>query len=205
MKIIAQVEVTLPFALEYCADGPDVQSARGRIDGIDVSIAFPPSMGEKTDGRSFFSSGWAWWTGSLLSVELSRPVSDNDDDFDAIRAEFESSANEALRRFLNSYRVRFQKPGIYPVRVDPKKLDIVVEQADGSRSAFPESTAAFFYSSLPSSPPLTTSVNSNTLAQIQADLDDGNTIALSEQLALDAQWLESLGESERAARIKTLL
>jgi len=204
MRIIGVVEVTLPFALEYCAEGPDVDPIRAQVNGIDVSIALPPSMGDKTDGRCFFASGWAWWTGSLLSIEMTRAVAEADSDFDAIRLEFERAADEALRRLLNSYRVRFHKPSIHPVRIDPKALTLEVEATDGSRSAFPESPSMLFYNALPKEAPLDSSINAKTLILIASDMGDNSATSVADHLALDAEWLESLGETDRAARIRSL-
>ena len=114
-------------------------------------------------------------------------------------------ARRSWRRFLNAYRWRFGKPGVHPIILDARVLTLSLQHDDGRVEALPEPLASFFYQSLPSKPPLETSVNATTLDTLRADVQDGVGPPLAGQLRLDAEALDTQGESERAELVRGLI
>jgi hypothetical protein len=155
-------------------------------------------------GQSFFPSGWAWWTGNRLRLLLVYTLGDLHPDLEQVRATLVDTANDVLRRFLNACRRNFRNPALHPVRIDPRLMTLVLED-NGVREALPEPVEAMFFRNLPADEPLQTSVNDRTTADLIGAMVGEHIPSLSEQLALDAAWLESLGEPERAAQIRSLL
>jgi hypothetical protein len=206
LQIEASLTVTLPFTLDFCAEGPNVPPLTATIDGVDIAINFPPSMSDGADGQSFYPSGWAWWKGHALLVDLARVVTADDlDSVEDVRKVFGDVADEALRRFLNAYRVRLTRPDVHPVRIDRMNVQLVLIGDDGSTEALPEPVSAFFYNQMPHEAPLNSSLNSTNITALEADVRDGNEPSLASQLALDAAWLESLGEVKRAEALRRTL
>ena len=200
MKLVGDALISLPFTLDFCSQGPDVEPLTCRLSETDVMLIFPPSLSEGTDGQGIIA-GWAWWTGRSLRLVLEREV-DSVDDVPALRAALLATGNEVLRRFLNAYRWRFHAPAVHPVRIDPRVLTLQAVHADGTSEPLEEPFASFFYRSLPPEPPLSTSVNATTVAQLQADVQDSTEPPMDDQLELDAEALEVWGESERANRLR---
>jgi len=205
LKVFGDVTVKLPFTLDFCAKGPDVDPIALDIDDLRVTVYFPPSMSDGTIGKSFFPSGWAWWTGSSLRITLERSLTGEDIDVDSVRAHFVAVANITLRRLLNGYRTRFHRPQIYPVLIDPKELALKMEYDEGSSESLPESHETLFYRSLPSEAPLDNSINSATLNDLAAEIARDANPDVREHTLLDAEWLESVGEIERAAFLRSAL
>ena len=200
MKLIADALISLPFTLDFCSQGPDVEPLTCRLADTDATLIFPPSLSEGTDGQGIIA-GWAWWTGKSLRLVLERDV-DSVDDVPALRETMLAIGNEVLRRFLNAYRWRFHAPGVHPVRIDPRALTLQALHADGTSETLEEPFASFFYRSLPPEPPLSTSVNATTIAQLQADVQDGAEPPMRDQLGLDAEALEAQGEAKRAEKVR---
>lgn len=202
MKIIADVTIDLPFKLDFCAKGPDIEPITCRYDTYDVTVHFPPSLSETTDGQGKFDE-WSWWTGRRLRLNLACDV---DESIDAalLRETVVSTADEILRRLLNSYRTRFARPDIYPAAVDPRSVEIYEILGDGSLQSLGEPIESFFYQSLPSEPPLAKSINETTRALVEDDVQSGREPSISQQLELDAEALESQGEYLRADLIRAL-
>ena len=206
MRIIGTVTVQLPFVLDYCAEGPDISPLSFVIDGATLTLQFPPSMADGTDGQSFFPSGWAWWTGRSLLLEVEQDIVESDlDEVEFFRTKFESVADEGLRRFLNAYRAQTGKVFVHPVRIDHKMLTLTLIEEDDNPQSLPEPVSRFFYNQTPADPPLDASLNRITLPLIQTAMTEDSRPSVEALLALDADWLESLGEHARAARIRTLL
>lgn len=203
MKLIADTLVELPFKLDFCSQKPDVEPLTCEIDGTQATLFFPPSLSDGTDGQGIFG-GWAWWTGKTLRLILERGIADAGD-VEALRAEALMTGNAILRRFLNAYRWRFSRPEVHPVSIDTRTLSLEVIHDDGTREALTEPFSAFFYKGMPQKPPLAASVNAQTLAALQHDVQQAGDPPLADQLRLDAEALESQGERERAARIRTLI
>ena len=203
MKLIADALIELPFKLDFCARGPDVEPLTCTWDGFDATLFFPPSLSEGTDGQGIFGE-WAWWTGKTLRLVLEQPL-DGSEDTEDLRESALTAGNEILRRFLNAYRWRFSKPSVHPVAIDIRALTLSVQHKDGTMEALTEPSAAFFYQTMPSKPPLETSVNVTTLESLQADVQAGIGPPLAEQLRLDAEALEAQGETERAALVRGLI
>lgn len=203
MKLTADVLVQLPFALDFCATRPHVEPLLCEMEGWHATLWFPPSMADGTDGKGVFAN-WAWWTGTTLRVVLERDV-ESVGDPDALRKRALETANMLIRRLLNSYRVRFGRADVHPVRIDPRALALSVTRENGAVEQLPEPEGAFFYQGMPSGPPLTTSVNAETLTALAADVQDGHEQPIAEQLALDAFALDLQGETERAAALRRLL
>jgi len=202
MKLIADALIDLPFKLDFCARGPDVDPLTCTLNGFDATLFFPPSLSDGTDGQGIFGE-WAWWTGKTLRLVMEQPL-DGSEDTEDLRATALATGNEILRRFLNAYRWRFSKPSVHPVTIDARALSLSVQHDDGSIEALTEPSAAFFYQTMPSKPPLETSVNAATLEALQADVQAGIGPPLAEQLRLDAEALQAQGESERAELIRRL-
>ena len=203
MKFIADALVHLPFTLDFCAKGPDVDPLTCTLNGYDATLFFPPSLSDGTDGQGIFGE-WAWWTGKTLRVVLQRTL-ETDEDTEALRGSALAVGNEILRRFLNSYRWRFGSAAVHPVQIDTRLLTLSVLYPDGTTEALPEPFSAFFYQTLPEKPPLETSVNAETLATLRTDVQDAKSPPLAGQLRLDAEALEWQGELERADLIRGLL
>lgn len=203
MKFIADALIDLPFTLDFCARGPDVEPLTCTLNGLDATLFFPPSLSEGTDGQGIFGE-WAWWTGKTLRLVLERPLATQEDTED-LRAAALSTGNEILRRFLNAYRCRFGKANIHPVIIDARVLTLSVQHEDGALEVLSEPLSAFFYQSMPKKPPLETSVNAITLETLQADVRAGVSPPLAEQLRLDAEALDAQGETERAALVRGLM
>ena len=204
MKVIGDVTVQLPFTIDYCAKGPDVDPLSLSLIGKDLTIFFPPSMSEGTDGKSFFDTGWAWWTGTSLRVLISEELTSGEIRSEDIRAELVGAINEGISRFLNACRLLFHRPDIFPVQISGKELQVVVQHSNGDTQSLPESSDSFFFQHIPSVAPLEISVNATTLSIIQDEMDRCKDERISQHIDLDAEWLESLGESGRAAALRTL-
>ncbi len=200
MLLTADALVSLPFALDFCAAGPDVPPLVCTLENWQATLYFPPSLSDDTDGQGIFGD-WAWWTGKTLRVVLERAVSDADD-ADALRADALHAGNETLRRFLNACRVRFSRPEFYPVPIDPRRLTLTLVRDDGRRETLPEPVSAFFYQTMPNEPPVQQSISAETLAALQADVQSGTNPPLAAQWELDAQRLDAQGERQRAALLR---
>ena len=202
MKLIADALIELPFTLDFCARGPDVEPLVCTHADFNVTLFFPPSLSEGTDGQGIFGE-WAWWTGKTLRLVLEQPLQ-GDEDTEDLRAAALSPAREILRRFLNSYRWRFGKPEAHPIVLDPRALSLSIQHEDGKIEALTEPSSAFFYQNMPSKPPLETSVNSTTLDTLRGDVQMNSVPPLAGQLRLDAEALEAQGEPERAGLLREL-
>jgi hypothetical protein len=202
MKLVGDVTVGLPYTLDFCAKGPDIEPIIFDSNGVEITIFFPPSMSDGTVGQSFFASGWAWWTGTTLRLTMSQNIVGDNLDIEQARASFIEIGNKTLRRLLNSYRVRFHRPHIYPMRIDPKALVLKIEYHTGAAENLPEPFDAFFYQHIPDLAPLESSINLTTLSELAADLAGAGEQSVDEQLLLDAEWLESLQEFDRATAIR---
>lgn len=204
MKLVADVMIDLPFKLDFCAKGPDVDPLTCELDGFQSLLYFPPSMGDGTDGMGIFGE-WAWWTGRSLRLVMERDLSEFGGDEDALRRQTLAAGNEILRRFLNACRWRLGRADVHPVRLDPRTVTLELLHDDGRREALAEPVASFFYQTMPSQPPLETSVNAQTLATLAADVQTGQAPPLAAQLRLDADFLELQGEVERAEMARGLI
>jgi hypothetical protein len=193
MKLIANCPIELPFKIDLCARGPDVDPLTCTLNDFQVTLYFPPSLGDETDGQGIFGE-WAWWTGRTLRLVLERELETLEDE-EELRADALATGNEILRRFLNAYRWRLSRPEVHPITLDLRALALEIVHDDGRREALPEPVSAFFYQTMPSKPPLETSVN----------VQDGNAPPLAGQLRLDAEALEIQGEPERAELIRGLM
>jgi len=202
VKLIADATIDLPFTLDYCAQGPDVTPLTCRIDGYAITVYFPPSLSETTDGQGIFGD-WAWWTGRRLRVYMEREVA-SVEDAEHLRETAIATGDEVLRRLLNAYRVRFGRPDIYPVRIDPRALELSEVLEDGTVRGLLEPVASFFYQSMPSAPPLKTSINTTTLEMLARDVQEANEPSVATQLELDAEALDAQGEYLRADLIRGL-
>jgi hypothetical protein len=203
MKLIADALITLPFTLDFCAKGPDVDPLTCTLNSMDATLFFPPSLSDGTDGQGIFGE-WAWWTGKTLRLVLELPLADAEDT-EALRTLALTTGQEILRRFLNAYRWRFSQPEVHPIVLDPRVLSLSIQHDDGTVEALTEPSASFFYQGMPSKPPLETSVNSMTLATLQADVQNGIAPPLAGQLRLDAEALDAQGEAERAELVRGLI
>ncbi len=202
MKLIADALIDLPFTLDFCARGPDVEPLVCAIQDFDATLFFPPSLSEGTDGQGIFGE-WAWWTGKTLRLVLEQPLR-GDEDMETLRESALAAARETLRRFLNAYRWRLGKPEVHPVVLDARALSLSVQHDDGRVEALPEPLSAFFYQTMPAQPPLDTSVNATTLNTLRGDVQAKIDPPLAEQLRLDAEALEAQGERERAELLREL-
>ena len=68
MKLIADAFIALPFTIDLCARGPDVDPLACTLNGFQATLFFPPSLGEDTDGQGIFGE-WAWWNGPLAAPD----------------------------------------------------------------------------------------------------------------------------------------
>jgi hypothetical protein len=203
MKLIADASLELPFKIDLCARGPDVEPLTCTLNDFQATLYFPPSLGEDTDGQGIFGE-WAWWTGRTLRLVLEREM-DEMGDMEMRRAEALATGQELLRRFLNAYRWRLNRPEIHPIPLDARTLTLEVLHDDGRREALTEPVSAFFYQNMPSQPPLESSINATTLPTLQADVQEGRRPPLTEQLRLDAEALEAQQETERALFLRQAL
>ena len=203
MKLIADALIALPFTLDFCARGPDVDPLTCTLNGMDATLFFPPSLSEGTDGQGIFGE-WAWWTGKNLRLVLELTIL-GDEDTELLRTEALATGQEILRRFLNAYRWRFSRPEVHPIVLDPRVVTLSVQHDDGKLEKLPEPLSSFFYQNMPSKPPLETSVNATTLETLYADIQTGVDPPLAGQLRLDAEALEAQGETERAALVRGLM
>ena len=203
MKLIADALINLPFALDFCAKGPDVEPLVCALNGFDATLFFPPSLSEGTDGQGIFGE-WAWWTGKTLRLVLECPLMGSEDT-EELRTAALATGQELLRRFLNAYRWRFHQPSVHPAALDARALTLSVQHDDGTIEALAEPLSAFFYQTMPSKPPLERSVNASTLETLQADVQAGIGPPLAEQLRLDADALDAQGETERAELVRGLI
>ena len=200
MKLIADALIDLPYKLDFCAIGPDVEPLTLMLGDTDATLFFPPSLAEGTDGQGVFGK-WAWWTGKSLRLVLEREI-DSADDLEPLRDAALVTGNTLLRRFLNAYRVRFRRPDVHPVRIDSRALSLEALHDDGRREALLEPISAFFYQQMPADPPLSRSVNATTREALLSDIAGGYEPSLAEQLELDADALDAYGETERAALLR---
>ncbi len=203
MKLIADALITLPFTLDFCAKGPDVEPLACMLNGMDATLFFPPSLSEGTDGQGIFGE-WAWWTGKNLRLVLELTII-GDEDTELLRTQALATGQEILRRFLNAYRWRFSRPEVHPVVLDPRVVTLSVQHDDGKIEKLPEPLSSFFYQNMPPKPPLETSVNATTLETLYADIQTGIDPPLAGQLRLDAEALEAQGETERAELVRGLI
>jgi hypothetical protein len=202
MRLIADALIELPFKLDFCSQKPDIEPLTCRLEGAEVTLWFPPSLSDGTDGQGIFS-GWAWWTGTRLRIVQERDVPDAGD-VESLRAAALATGDEVLRRFLNAYRSRFRRGDVHPIRIDPRRLALEIVHDDGTREALAEPVSSFFYRNLPQDAPLERSVNARTLPALQDDVREGNMPPMADQLRLDADALDACGERERAALIRRL-
>lgn len=203
MRLIADTLIELPFKLDFCSQKPNVEPLTCHLDGTDITLWFPPSLSDGTDGQGIFG-GWAWWTGKTLRLVQEREIPDAYDT-EVLRTAALETGNTILRRFLNAYRWRFSRPDVHPVAIDARTLTLEVVHDDGTTEQLPEPFASFFYRNLPDTPPLETSVNAQTLATLQDDVQQGDPPPLSGQLRLDAEAIEAQGDHERAALVRSLI
>ncbi len=203
MKLIADALIILPFTLDFCAKGPDVEPLTCALNGMDATLFFPPSLSEGTDGQGIFGE-WAWWTGKTLRLVLELPLTD-DYDTESLREAALVTGQEILRRFLNAYRWRFSQPEVHPIVLDPRVVSLSLQHDDGHLESLPEPLASFFYQGMPAQPPLETSVNTTTLEMLYADIQNGVDPPLAGQLRLDAEALDAQGEAERAEMVRGLI
>jgi len=203
MKLIADALITLPFTLDFCAKGPDVEPLTCTLNGMDATLFFPPSLSEGTDGQGIFGE-WAWWTGKTLRLVLEQTLM-GDADTEDLRKSALATGQEILRRFLNAYRWRFSQPEVHPIVLDPRVVTLSVQHDDGKIEKLPEPLGSFFYQNMPSKPPLETSVNSTTLETLFADIQSAVDPPIAGQLRLDAEALDAVGETKRADLVRGLI
>ena len=203
MKLIADALISLPFTLDFCAKGPDVEPLTCTLNGMDATLFFPPSLSEGTDGQGIFGE-WAWWTGKTLRLVLEQTLM-GDADTEDLRKSALATGQEILRRFLNAYRWRFSQPEVHPIVLDPRVVTLSVQHDDGKIERLPEPLGSFFYQNMPSKPPLKTSVNTTTLMTLYEDIQSAIDPPLAGQLRLDAEALDAQGETERAEMVRGLI
>jgi hypothetical protein len=202
VKIVAETVLRLPFSLDLCAVGPSVPVLRARRGQCDITIDFPPSLSEGTDGKGIFGD-WAWWTADRLHVTIEMDA-ESDSVPDALRAIAIDAADEALRRLLNACRDRFDRPDIRPVRLNERDVALAVVEADGTRRPLPEPAGAFFYQNMPDAPPLAVSINATTIDELARAVEKGPEPPLARQLELDAMALDDQGEYLRAEILRDM-
>lgn len=203
MKLIADALIELPFKLDFCCQKPNVEPLICHLDATDITLWFPPSMSDGTDGQGIIG-GWAWWTGKTLRIVQEREIPDVFD-AEALRESALDTGNEVLRRFLNSYRWRFNRPDVHPISIDARALNLEIVHDDGATEKLTEPFSAFFYKHLPAEPPLNASVNANTLATLRDDIQQNITPPTGDQLRLDAESIEAHGDHHRAALIRSII
>ena len=74
MKFIADALIPLPFTLDFCARGPDVEPLVCTLNGLDATLFFPPSLSDGTDGAGDF------WGVGLVDRTHPAPCSGAPDD-----------------------------------------------------------------------------------------------------------------------------
>ena len=204
MHILADTLLHLPFRLDFCAKGPDVEPITCDIDECHAILYFPPSMSDGTDGQGIFGE-WAWWTGTILRITIEFDVA-TDCDVEVARRTAIQTGDEVLRRFLNAYRLKFTRPDVHPVKIDVRQLTLTATHPDGRHEILPEPFDSFFYRTMPSEPPLERSLNENNRKDIEAEMSNPQSdAAIREHLTLDAQRLRTQGEHARADLIETLV
>ena len=203
MKLIADALISLPFTLDFCAKGPDVEPLTCTLNGMNATLFFPPSLSDGTDGQGIFGE-WAWWTGKNLRLVLEQTINGTEDT-EMLRTEALATGQEILRRFLNAYRWRFSQPEVHPIVLDPRVVMLSVQHDDGKLEKLPEPLSSFFYQNMPSKPPLETSVNATTLMTLYEDIQTAVDPPLAGQLRLDAEALDAQGETERAELVRGLM
>jgi len=203
MKLIADALITLPFTLDFCAKGPDVEPLTCTLSGMDATLFFPPSLSEGTDGQGIFGE-WAWWTGKTLRLVMEQTITGEEDTED-LRESALATGQEILRRFLNAYRWRFSQPEVHPIVLDPRVMTLSVQHDNGKLEKLSEPLSSFFYQNMPSKPPLETSVNTHTLETLFSDIQAAVDPPLAGQLRLDAEALDAQGETERAELVRGLI
>ena len=200
--------VYLPFQLNVCAVGDRVQALEANIDGAFVTLDVPVTMSEGAVGKSIYPDGWAWWVVDRVYVSVSASLSDLgvEDSMDErdIRSSLLAAAQTAVRRMLNAYRWRLHQPEVHAVQLDPAQFTFALLHADGSSELLPDSVESFFFHRTPAQPPLTTSLNAQTYGLLQSDVALGTEPPLDEMIALDLEWLRSIGERPRAREIATM-
>lgn len=195
MKIFADALIHLPYPLHFCAEGPDVDPLTTSIDGFDATIYFPPSLSEGTDGKGIFGT-WAWWTGTTLRVVLETEI--EEDKLAEIHTRARLTGNKLLSVFLNSCRLRLDRPEIFPVAIPADLLTIYEVGSDGTMRILDGPDTGLFFQTMPSEPPMATSINKATLEGLKLDLESKRIAPVEEMLRLDARLLYSRGETERA-------
>jgi hypothetical protein len=204
VKIIADALVHLPYPLHFCAEGPDVDPLTTSIDGFEATLYFPPSLSEGTDGKGIFGT-WAWWTGTTLRIVLETELASLEEDgLIEIHTRARLTGNKLLSAFLNSCRLRLDRPEIFPVSIPADSLTIYEVQSDGTMHILDGPDTGLFFQTMPADPPMATSINKTTLDGIRNDLESKQAAPIEEMLRLDARLLRSRGETERATVLEDL-
>ncbi len=207
-RVVASGVVALPFTLNICAIGPDVDPISANVEDVDIDISFPASLTEGAVGKSIYQTGWAWWVVDRFYIEASASgeemFAQYGDDLDPIRGTLLGAAQTATRRLLNSYRWRFGQANVHPVKIDTKLFDLDVVYDDGRRESLSEPLSSFFSDLASEEPPLESSINAETITVLQSDIQDGIEPPHTDLLELDLQWLESVGETRRADELRQL-
>jgi len=204
LKIFADALVHLPYPLHFCAEGPDVDPLTTSIDGFDATLYFPPSLSEGTDGKGIFGT-WAWWTGTTLRVVLETELASLEEDgLIEIHTRARLTGNKLLAVFLNSCRLRLDRPEIFPVAIPADALTIYEVDDDGAMHILDGPDTGIFFQNMPSEPPMATSINKTTMEGLKQDLESRHTAPVEEMLRLDARLLRSRGEAERAAVLEDM-
>ena len=204
MKIFADALVHLPYPLHFCAEGPDVDPLTTSIDGFEATLYFPPSLSEGTDGKGIFGT-WAWWTGTTLRVVLETELASLEEDgLIEIHTRARLTGNKLLSVFLNSCRLRLDRPEIFPVAIPSDTLTIYEVADDGTMHILDGPDTDIFFQGMPNEPPIATSINKSTLEGLKQDLESKRTAPVEEMLRLDARLLRSRGEAERATVLEDM-
>jgi hypothetical protein len=207
-RIILEGTVLLPFSLDICAIGDRIEPLVTQIGPVRVMIDFPRAMTSGATGKCIYGTGWAWWSVDRINLSAeaeASAIANADGTLSELRGALLSAAQEALRRMLNSYRVRLKAPQIHPVPLNANDFALALISTEGKREELPEPEEFFFYNVTPSDPPLASSISAETIAVISADVASSADHPSIELFALDAQWLKSLGEVYRAVELEGLL
>lgn len=202
MKVIADALIKLPFELDYCAKGPNVDPLSFEHDGWSALLYFPPSMSDGTDGKGIFHE-WAWWTGTTLRLVLEQTV-ETALDPEPLRQSAAQAISGLVRSFLNTYRIMFTRPDVCPIRIEASNVRLLLESEDGTCEELPEASDGYFFNKMPAEPPLTLSLNETNIAKLHEIMLRGETGSPLDHLRLDIQRLRSQGELERASQLETL-